>query len=395
MVTARRVAWGLAGWGFVLLAFAVLLRLMRQPDVLGVLGSVVAAGAITIVGAVVASHQPRNPIGWSFLAAGVTFAYADFALEYARRAIVAQPGSLPLGVWVAWTGTWIAPLAIWIPILLIPYLFPTGRALSTRWLPGLFVGLFGLVAVNLGNAFGHEIGADDLGHVHNPASWPAFEAALQKIGNALWTLPFVSLAIGALCIIVRYRRSRGIERQQLKWIVVSGVFVLAGTAGLFLSQAARIAFLARVPVFGVLIGIGLGSLPLTVSIAILRYRLYDVDRIIRRTVSYLIVTALLASLYAFVALTPSLAFRTHEIPNALVAIGTLAAAMAFVPVRRRVQTIVDRRFNRSRFDAAQTIERFGSRLRLEVDLDAMVNELRSVVDATMQPSSVGIWLSRR
>jgi hypothetical protein len=388
---ARRLAWGLAGWSGVLLLAAGVLHAVRGAAFVQQ-GGAVPAVAITVLGAFVAARQPRNPIGWSFLAAGLSFSYGSFATEYAVRAIVDHPGSLPLATWVAWAASSLSWISIWVPILLIPYTFPTGRLLSKRWIPGLVIGLLGVMALNVGSAFAPEIQGDLLHHVHNPLSWPAFYHLINRAGNVLWTLPFLSLLVGGANLVVRFRRSRGIERQQLKWIMFSGVFVLAGSFGLLANTVLRVDALARLNIFGVLIGVGLGSMPLTVSIAILRYRLYDVDRFIRRTVAYLIVTALLASLYAVVALTPALAFRSREIPNAFVAVGTLVAAMAFVPVRRRVQNIVDRRFNRARYDAAQTIDRFAARVRLEVDVDAMGAELATVVRDTMQPSSVGLWL---
>jgi hypothetical protein len=399
MVTARRVAWGLAGWGFGLLGVALVLRSTHRPishssvdpRLMFVL-TIAGVLAISVVGAFVASRQPRNAIGWAFLIAGVSFGYTAFAQEYVARAVVLSPGSLPLASWVAVVSESLPFVSIWIPILLIPYVFPTGKVVSRRWLPGLAIGIFAIVVINLGNVFERYVATDFVRHLQNPLSWPAFERLLTPVGNVLWLLPFVSLIIGAVSLVVRFRRSHGVERQQLKWIAVSGIFVLAGSAAVLVTAALRIPFLQHTQIPGALIVIGMGSMPLTVGIAITRYRLYDVDRLIRRTVSYLIVTALLASFYAVIVVTPAVAFRAREIPNVLVALGTLAAATAFVPVRRRVQHGVDRRFNRSRFDAAQTIDRFVSRLRLEVDLDQMGAELAGIVRETMQPASVGLWL---
>lgn len=397
----RHVAWIVAGWGVTLLIAGLVLHLTRPAayasriekpyEFLLTAGATIALGA---VGAFIVSRQPRNPIGWAFLAAGVSFGYGAFAPEYVVRAIDIDPGSLPFAAPLAWLSDWLTMLTIWLPIFLIPYTFPTGRLLSRRWVPGLAIGILAVVGLDVGTAFGPYVMPDYVHHLHNPLYSPTIDRSVAVIGGFLWLLPFVSLTIGAISLIVRFRRSRGVERQQLKWIAFSGLFVLAGCAlllvNVFLPLLRKPTVLAPA-----LIVFGMGSMPITVTIAILRYRLYDVDRLLRRSVSYLLVTVLLAALYAVVVLAPSILFHSKHIPNALVALATLLAAAAFVPVRRGVQGAVDRRFNRSRYDAEQTIGRFGSRLKLEVDVDALTSDLAGVVQRTMQPASVGLWIRPR
>ncbi len=400
METVRRLPWLLAGWGVALLAAGVVLYATLPPGAPdvgagppgGIAIMVLGVVALSVLGAFVASRQPRNAIGWAFLLAGVSFGYSSFAPAFVAHALTTEPSWLPLARWAAWAGDVLAMGSIWVPILLIPYAFPTGRLLSRRWWPGLCIGLFAIALLTLGNAFGPDVLPDSKLHLANPLAWPAGERVIGIFGGVIWLLPFISLVVGAISLIIRFRRSRDIERQQLKWISLSGVFVLAGAAGVLLMPVLHLGFFERVPIFGVLIAVGMGSMPITTSIAILRFRLYDVDRLLSRSVSYLIVTLVLGVLYGTVVLVPSVVFNSKRAPEFFTAVGTLLAAAAFVPVRRNVQRRVDRRFNRARYDAERTIERFASKLRLEFDVDALGRELAGVVMETMQPSSVGLWV---
>jgi hypothetical protein len=398
-ITAKRASWLLAGWAVTLVLAGTVLAVLRPDqtknanslyDFVTLIGATVA---LSVLGAIVASRQPRNPIGWAMLSTGLSSGYTSLAVEYTVRNFVIDPGSLPLAIWAAWLSDSTNFLVAWVPILLVPYVFPTGRLLSKRWIPGLALGVFAVLTIGVGTALGPELMTDYVDHLKNPLATPAttrfVENVIDPVGPALWMLPFISLSIGAMSLIVRFRRARGVERQQMKWMAFSGLFVVLGGASMI---AAAMTGLESSIIPGALIVIGMGSMPLTVSIAILKYRLYDVDRLIRRTISYGLVTIALAGIYAAVVVTPALVVGSGEIPDGLVAAATLVAAAAFVPVRRRAQRIVDRRFNRSRFDASQTIERFGSHLRQEIDIDTLGAELEAVVSQTMQPSSVGLWL---
>jgi hypothetical protein len=399
-IRAKRVSWLLAGWAMTLVLAGTVLAALRPDqtyknahslyDFVTLIGGTIALSAL---GGIVASRQPRNPIGWAMLSTGLSIGYTALAIEYTVRNFVIDPGSLPFAVWAAWLADSTNFVVAWVPILLVPYLFPTGRLVSKRWLPGLALGVFGVVTLGVATAFGPELMTDYVDHLKNPLATPGtttfIDRVIGPITPVLWFLPFISLAIGAASLIVRFRRARGVERQQMKWVAFSGLFVVLGGVLMILNALFR---LEPNAISGALVVIGMGSMPLTVSVAILKYRLYDVDRLIRRTVSYALVTVTLAGIYAVIVLTPALVIGSGEIPDGLVAAGTLFAAAAFVPVRRRAQRIVDRRFNRLRFDAAQTIERFGFHLRQEIDIDALGAELESVVNQTMQPRSVGLWL---
>jgi hypothetical protein len=402
VITAKRGSWALAAWAGLLLAVGLALRLARpigipaaqQPFDTALLA--VAVVVMSMLGAFVASRQPRNPIGWAFLAFGLSSAYTIFAVEYAVRAVRIAPGSLPLADWAAWLADWTTFPTGWVPVLLVPYLFPTGRLVSKRWGAGLGIGIGAMGLICLDAMFAPLLLRDDIAHLANPVASNAIGAVLRRIigpiGGIVWFLPFVSLAIGAVSVIVRYRRAHGVLRQQMKWIAFSGIFVITGAVLMIIGATTGTRFLTDTEIVPAFIIVGMGSLPITTTIAMVRYRLFDVDRLIRRTIAYIVVTVVLGAIYVVLVLLPVLVIGTEDAPDALVAAATLVAAAAFIPVRRRVQNAIDRRFNRARYDAARTIELFTARLRQEIDIDALGTELRSVVGQTMQPSTVGLWV---
>jgi hypothetical protein len=343
--------------------------------------------AFMVVGAVIVAHRPGNAIGWIFSAIGLLAATGTLGMEYAAYAYVTRPGSLPAAIWPAWyQQQW------WIPMLALvfvatPMLFPTGRLPSTRWRPVAAVAAVAAAALELLAALQPTIQLQDEDYrVDNPfgLAWIP-DPETSAVGGALAGLLTACIVAAIISLMVRFRRSRGVERQQLKWFTYAGALLLLTIpVGAYLPAAIGDA------VFGLLIAF----VPIAAGIAVLRYRLYDIDRLINRTLVYGLLTALLGSVYAATVLVLGQMFGgvTTNPPNWAVAGATLAVAALFQPARRRIQQAVDRRFNRRRYSAAKTIEAYSARLREEVDLDTLSAELLAVADQTMQPTAVSLWL---
>jgi hypothetical protein len=364
-----------AGWGLLLLAI------------------------LSTMGALIVARGPGNRIGWSFVAAGLGLALQAFATQYAIYALLTDPGALPGAAWLAWISSWLTIPAIFSAFAALLLLFPTGRLLSPRWRPvaWMMIGWIGGVAV--GN------------FTYPPDSYLGVEAPVRPgvaagqimntIGGLAWLLATLAIPAAAASLVIRFRRSRGQERQQLKWLAYAAAMLGLGVLGrelvAILDQLGWVRPQSTRPVGAVLGGVailGVTGLPVTAGLAILTYRLYEIDRIINRTLVYGLLTALLAAIYAGLVLSIgqlSGGIGT-EPPSGAVAGATLAVAALFQPARRRIQQVVDRRFNRRKYNAAQTIQAFSTRLRDQVDLDTLSSELLAVVDQTMQPTQVSVWL---
>jgi hypothetical protein len=381
--TAARLAWSLCTGCLVGGGGVVVLKLLNGTSDLG-WAPLPALLAFAVVGGLVASRQPRNSVGWLLVAVAVCMTVRLVGEGYAIYALITAPGSLPgglYGAWVQWS--WFGVVAILA--IFLPLYFPTGRLLSPRWRPVLWLGIAYLSTAVVSNALqpGPTVWLEGVRPARNPVVYlPAVKPLLDVIGVAgLCLLPGVGGAIAAL--VVRFRRSRGIERQQLKWFT-------------YAAALAPLPFLVYEVVpdaFGLVLAVTLPLVPISVGIAILRYRLYEIDRIINRTLVYGLLTAILGLGYAAGSLVSILVVGVGSGPPSwLVAAATLAAAAVFRPARRRIQTAVDRRFNRRRYDAAMTIQAFSTRLRDEIDMDTLSTELRAVVDQTMEPTRVSLWL---
>jgi hypothetical protein len=332
---------------------------------------------VPLVGALIASRLPANPYGWLWCALGLAFGVqlvSDGLLRYG-----AIPGWLSgtlIGVGFA------SGLCLLVFVLL---LFPTGRLPGRHW-RWLAVAAVGTAAINillLPFAPSAPEGAE-------PSPW----AARGSVGNMLAGLlehvvqaSFLLIVVAAGSVLVRFRRAEAVERQQLKWFVLAAV----------LASATVVADVARLPVSGpvwsVVDALSFALLPVAVAIAVLRYRLYEIDRIVSRTVSYGLLTAALIGLYLVVValLRPVLEPLTGS-SSLAVAASTLAVAAVFNPARRRLQAAVDRRFDRARYDAARAVQAFAARLRTQVDLDEVTEGLRDTVAATVAPTRVAVWL---
>jgi hypothetical protein len=383
--TAARLAWSLCAGCVAGIGGLLVLKVLNGPADLRSATLVAAPLAFSVVGALVAARQQRNPVGWQLLAVGVFMTANLLGESYARYALVTAPGTLPGGLYGAWLGWTYAPIVAILAIFL-PLYFPTGRLLSPRWRPAVWSGIGFLAFAVAGNALwpGPDPPLLGLASVPNPVVFlpqakPLFELFRNLAGLCL--LPGIAGAIAAL--VVRFRRSRGIERQQLKWFTYAAA--LAPLPGFAYELAPSIFGLLRTLIFPLV--------PISVGIAILRYRLYEIDRIINRTLVYGLLTVVLGLCYAAGSLVFVLVAGTGSNPPSwLVAGATLAAAAIFRPARQRIQAAVDRRFNRRRYNAAQTIQAFSTRLREQIDLDTLSNELLAVVDQTMEPTQVSVWL---
>jgi hypothetical protein len=348
--------------------------------------------AYAVVGGVVAARRPSNPIGWFLLGVGLVTACRGLAGEYALYALAgsARPAA---GVWAAWFVNW--SLILLFPGGLVTFLlllFPDGRPVTARWWSVGWAGVGMGAFILLANWF-HPgpIAVLGLPSVPNPTGIRAFSSIAQgtALPAAAYVLSWVCLLVAAASVFVRYRRSAGEERLQLKWFAYAAILSLALLLALLpLSVATATGQL----LFSLVIAVGLGlALPLTVGIAILRYRLYAIDKIISRTVSYALVTGLVAGVYlgCVALLTKILPFRG----SVGIAAAVLAAAALFSPLRRRVQAMVDRRFDRARYDAERVVAQFSVQLREQVDLDVLGNDLIGMVNQVLAPAHATLWLS--
>jgi hypothetical protein len=296
---------------------------------------------------------------------------------------VSHPGAVPALEWIGWVSNWA-----WVPailmILLLLALFPDGWPLSPRWRPLIWAIVAGALVSIVGSAL--IPGIVDAPSLRNPLGLPGAAGATldQALPKLFLGLPVAAVAAAA-SLIVRFLRARGVERQQLKW--------LAYAAGLLsVTVVVQDSWLGG---WAVAAGnVALWAIPAAIGVAILRHRLYDIDRLINRTVVYGLLTALLAGVYSGVVLVLGQVFGGvgTDPPSWAVAGATLAAAALFQPARRRIQAGVDRRFNRRKYNAAKTIEAYSVRLRDEVDLDTLSAELLGVVDQTIQPTAASLWL---
>lgn len=385
MSRAALVAWGI----FVLSALVMITALVlwavraKQPwtaDIILYPATYLAFGA---VGALVVSRQPSNRIGQLGLLTGASGTFVGLADTWAR---VAEP--VPGQDWAAWVASWGFPATLAPPLLLI-LLFPTGRLASRRWRVVATLVIVGTVLVAVGNALTPSMA--EYPSRHNPLGVEWFIGSPLESGGAGW-LPLLAGAVAsALGLIPRLWRARGVEREQLKWITYAAA--LQGSAWIFLAfdPPGVAGLIGKYAVIATL-----GLIPIAAGIAILRYRLYDIDVVIRRTVVYGALVTILGGLYVALVLGLQTVLSQFSGGDTIpVALSTLAIAALFGPVRGRVRDLVDRRFYRSRYDHERMVKSFGSRLRDEVDLEAVGRTLVDLADQSVRPASVGLWVRGR
>jgi hypothetical protein len=390
---AAGVAWGL--WGLVLLGWvgtAWLDGLLREAGMAEAAWSagalwagVVAALSAATVGAVIAGRRARHPVGWLLLGLGLGLTYQAFGSSYSRYGLVARLGALPGASYLA--GFFLGTLFLYLTCAaFVLLLTPTGSLPSPRWRWWARIvagaGVLGFVAAA---CYPRPL-EPEYPAFENPLSVPALGAPAGIAIGVSALLTVVGMLTGAGSLVGRFRRARGVERQQLRWLA----FGAALAAVALLVAVVALQTTTGDDLFQASFGVSLAVLPLATGAAILRYRLYDIDRIVSRTLAYGLLTVLLGGGYAAVALV--LGQLLGRDSSLAVAGATLVVAALFQPARRRVQGVVDRRFNRRRHDAAQTIAAFGARLRDQIELDTLTAELLAVVDQTMQPTRASLWL---
>jgi hypothetical protein len=386
------LAWGL--WALAVLGLASVPwfdRLTRQagrPELTQLNASTIpyllAIVVAATVGAVLAGRLPRHPVGWLLLGVGLSVAGSGVADGYARYGLVARPGALPAARWVAI----YSPATTVVGLALVGYvllLTPTGSLPSPGWRWWARLAAAGPVAFLAALTVGPSLVIPPYDTVIDPVANPALDGVALTAIVAGFFLTVAGLVVGAGSLVARFRRARGTERQQLRWLTLAAALTGAAAAVVGVGMAMDA---TAVPLFAA--GVCLALLPLATGAAILRYRLYDLDRIISRTVAYGLLTLLLGLGYAAVVL--GLGRLLPQGSSLVVAAATLSVAAVFQPLRRRVQQAVDRRFNRRRHDAGRIMEAFGARLRDQVDLDTLTAELLAVVDQTMAPTRTSLWL---
>ena len=393
----RAVVWSVLGLGLAVLHLP-LAHVPHHPDALGGGGAglgFVGVLAMCVPGAVIARRQPANPVAWILIGIGVGLAFYGDVETYAALDYHFHHGDLPLGqvaVVIAnsmWSGLFLA-----LPLVVL--LFPDGH-LSRRWRWVLWAYL-GVAALLLACFVGptvwtlHRgpITVDDSGHLINSANPSGAAGTLLTVCTVAG---LVSLPVFWISFVGRqvlsWRRSAGDRRQQLKWLMSGGTVTIIGLAGLFLSGD----FSGTISTVLNALGFGIFALPIALCVGILKYRLYDIDRLISRTLSYALVTGLVIGVYVgIITLTTKALGFSSPIG---VAASTLAAAALFNPLRVRIQRVVDRRFNRARYDAVATVAAFTARLRDAIDLETVRSELLEVVNRAVEPAHASVWIRRR
>jgi hypothetical protein len=381
---SARLAWSLLALTVALVGFTVVLEALNHrlagEDAASGYGVAVMAITFTGVGALVARRRPGNAIGWIFCAVGVLQAVNLCGAGYAQYAAVTRPGSLPAAELIAWVKEWcwIPSIALLTTFLLL--LFPDGHLPSRRWrwvawtTAAAIALTVALVAVSLWPtraeiAVGVESGEVDVGL-----------AFALGVSAAFAAIVFGAIA-SVVSVVLRFRRSTGAERQQLKWFAYAGAFMVASVASGFIPGGGAPE---------ALFDLGVLAIPVATGMAILRYRLYDIDVVINRTLVYGALTATLAGCYLATVLLLQLALSPGS--DLAVAGSTLAVAALFRPARGRIQAAVDRRFYRGKYDAQRTLDAFSAHVRDEIELDSLSAELCGVVRETMQPAHVSLWL---
>jgi hypothetical protein len=401
-------AWSLCGLSVALFVASVPLFVLARSahvpsswDADLTTGGLLASGLFLVfplVGALIASRRPENPIGWLCLADGFLWMTTNM-LDYYSVYGMAKPGSLPFPLGAAAINNWL-----WVPSvgLLATYvflLFPNGRLTSRRWRPLAWLSGVVIVSVSIGVMLSPET-LDMPRGIRNPFG---LEAAPWVTTVAYAILPLLPLCMfaSAVSLVLRYRRSKGDERQQIKWIAFAASLValtyLIAMVASFVHPSEAWTTVGSVWWLNLLTIAALLSfvtIPIAVGFAVLKYRLYDIDLIINRTLVYGSLTVTLVALYfgGIVVLQRVFVLLTGQQSTLAVVASTLLIAALFTPLRQRIQSFIDRRFYRSKYDAAKTLEAFSVQLRDETDLDALSEDLVTVVRDTMQPAYVSLWL---
>jgi hypothetical protein len=404
------LAWSLAGLSVVLFLAAVALQIVtlpvQPPTSWGTGGLTTPLWAILpflpfpIVGALIASRRPGNPIGWICLAAGITWMLGMVSGSYALYGLrMANPGSVPYPAAVGQLSEFLPPTVILLGTLLM-LLFPDGRLLSNRWRPVAWLCGAAIVANIVVGIFVPD-SLSEMRNVRNPFGLEG-QRWLADANDAIGLLFPLCLLASVSSLLLRYIRVGKEMREQIKWLAFAASVVALGVSGavihgtLLSSGAAE----SPDPLLGNLledtITLSFGGVPVAIGFAVLKYRLYDIDIIINRTLVYGSLTVMLAAVYLGGVTATQALFQTfagqEELPQLAIVISTLVIAALSNPLRRRIQSFIDRRFYRRKYDARKTLEAFSAKLRDQTDLQALNEDLVGVVRETMQPAHVSLWL---
>jgi hypothetical protein len=393
---ASRLAWSLVALSVALLLGGLVLSRAASstvPDLPfggetedgSVVANLVTLLPFSVVGAIIASRHPRNTIGWLFCSVGVTIGLNSFAGDYAEFWLASGFGTRSLGETAAWFSSWLWILLVYVPTSFLLLLFPDGRLPSPRWRPVAWGAALGAA----GGVGGYALEAGplvDFPQIANP--YGVNGPVVGIVGVAGSIVAAGCMVASAVSLIVRLRRAGSVERQQIKWLAYGGA-VVVGTIGV-----GGLITLWSVPVSIVIMSLALLGLPIFTGIAIVRHRLYDIDVLINRTLVYGVLTTTLVALYLGVVVVLQRIFvaLTGEQSTLAVVASTLVIAALFNPLRRRIQSFIDRRFYRRKYDAKKTLEAFSSKLRNETDLEALNDDLVGVVAETLQPAYASVWL---
>jgi hypothetical protein len=391
---ATTLAWGLCALSLTLtvLGLVLLALILTQPNLHTYdtwLDNTLNAVFYSTVGALVASRRPENLVGWLLCLFALSESVQLFGAEYAIYALLSRPNWLPAGEAMAWTSYWILPVIIGLSVFYL-LLFPTGLLPSRGWRPLAWLTVAFVFVGVISGAFSTGP-VEGLGPIRNPLGIDGFP---NVYGAVLDIMAPVLLVAAAASVFMRLRYAIGVESQQIKWFAYAAAATVIG-----LSLAYVIPTVIDTPLwferagYAVLIAV-IPAIPISIGIAILRYRLYDIDIIINRTLVYGSLTATLVALYfgGIVVLQRIFVALTGQQSTLAVVASTLLIAALFNPLRRRIQSFIDRRFYRRKYDARKTLEDFSVKLRDETDLDALEDDLVGVVTGTMQPAHVSLWL---
>lgn len=394
---AARLAWSLWALSVALavssFVFAVLgwSSQTAAGDPVGFGALVAVALAFTTVGALIASRRPENAIGWIFCAVGFAFCLGGFTGAYASFALFALPGSLPGGKVMAWVSEWVGGPGLMGVFAFLLLLFPDGRLPTRRWRPVVWIAAIAIIAVTFAHAFGPGPLRNGFPSVTNPFGIEKFGGVRNLVESSAFLLMLMTILASVISLVLQFRRARQLERQQIKWFAYAGAFL----AVVFIAGPA-VLWSPVVPgwIWPTVFFLGVAAMPVSAGIAILRYRLYDIDLVINRTLVYGALTVALATTYFGAVVSLQYAFRLVTGGGSQLAIiaSTLVIAALFNPLRWRVQDLVDRRFYRRKYNVEKTLAAFSTKLRDQTDLDSMNRDLISVVRDTMQPEHVSLWL---
>ena len=370
-----------------------LLVVNDDPTFWDSLASSVVWFLFTVIGALIASRQPGNAVGWILVGLGLGTNIEDFAGQYGRYARFTMSGSVVGGELMAWLQSWLWAVEFGMQAFLL-LVFPNGKLLSRGWRPAAWATATASIVMAVGMAFKPgEIGNRDIFRsIANPFGLEGLSGPLEEaLGVAAFVALNLCILLAAASMVLRFRRARGVERQQMKWFAVAASLLAAAFVVNFVFQfVPELKLVDEAALLG-----AVASVAVAVGIAILRHRLYDIDLLINRAVVYALLSAGLALVYWASVVLLQQVLRAITQGSELAIIGsTLAVAALFSPARRRIQNVVDRRFYRRKYDAQQVIRDFSQHLRQEVDLDKLSAELQMVVSRTVQPADVSLWLRR-